>query len=356
MVTQLGKTNSTVGISFYSPKPTAYPYDNLDLFTFRWKDVNPSEGVFNWTILQNELNKRKPFYIRMEISDSLHVPQWLFAKYPDLKSKQFVLDPYTDNFNISSPGKFIPLWHAGVESKLNELLLSFKSNNFGSNSNLHSAYFPGAWKWGEYGRIDYTDLEAQGLTPSTYVAWFKRLVDSFVDAYNGNANKLMFTGGDILENDGGTVWRDGVGRQPSAYAIQKGMGARTGLLEKYNFIMTDLPNYGTSVISIGGKNYMITNDNNPLISDSTRIWSNENEEFCYGSNPCDKYHYKMSVLKQLQLRQNWMYSNQTNWNIDIPLNTYFYQVAGKRLHNAPDAWCVLREAKDVYQYWANYPK
>jgi hypothetical protein len=63
----------------------------------------------------------------------------------------------------------------------------------------------------------------------------------------------------------------------------------------------------------------------------------------------------MSILKELQLRMNWMYSNVRNWNINPVLNKYFYLTAGKQVYNSPDAWCALREAKDVYQWWANYP-
>ncbi len=343
------------GISFFGNKPIAYPEPNIKLVTFRWKDVSPTDGTYNWSILQSELALNQQIILRLEVSDSIHVPQWLFTKYPNLKNNVFLLTPYEDNFEIPSPGKFIPLWHVGVEMELNKLLLNFKAQNFGQNPRLHSAYFPGGWKWGEFARPDDAVLVAQGLTPTTYLAWFKRMTDSYIDAFNGNAYKLIFTGGDIIENDGIPAWRTGVGRIPTEYVIQRGCGARTGLLEKFNFIMTDLPNYGTSIVTIADKNYMVTDDTNPLISDTNRIWANENEEFCYSNNPCNIYHYKMSVLKQLQLRQNWMYSNQRNWAIDIPLNMYFYKTAGKKVSDSPDAWCALREAEDIYQYWANFP-
>ena len=352
------KPTSTSGISFYGEPPALYEGELTELYLFKWKDVNPAEGVYDWSGLEAQLARGVKIIVRMEVSDSIHVPIWLFTKYPDLQSKVFdYAEPYYDNWEVISPSRFIPLWHPGVKAMLDSLLKSFKTNDFASNPNYHSAYYPGAWQWGEYERIDDDILEAQGLTPETYLAWIKGLIDTYVDAYNGNQNKLIFTAGDVLENNsGGNLWRDGVGRQPTEYSIAQGTGARTGMLEKFNFVMTDLPNYGTTVTTIGMKNYMVTDENNLLISDTLRVWANENEEFCYGKNPCNIYHNKMSILKELQLRMNWMYTNETNWNINPELNIYFYLTAGKQVYNSPDAWCALREGKDVYQWWANNPE
>jgi hypothetical protein len=345
------------GFIFYGETAEDYYKENIGIVYVRWKDIHPEEGVFDWTELLDGLNGDIPIHYRMDLSDTLAVPQWVFEKYPDL-ANLMINDggPYEDVFGNTSPNTHVPFWHPGVSSELELLRLEFKDQDFASHPNFHHAYFPFAYAYGEYGRPEDEYLIQSGLTtPQEYLDWFYQFTDDWIDAFNGNNQKMVFTGADVEFNGGSTLFRDEVGRLPATYIVQNGIGARTGLLEKFNFVMTDLPNYGTSLQEIDGRIYAVTDDSNPFILNTEKIWSNENEEFCYGNNPCDYYHYKMSILKQLQLRMNWIYSNDVAYDISAELSGYFNLTAGKTIEDSPDAWCALRKSIDRYVNWTYFP-
>lgn len=345
------------GIIVYDFEYFDYPPGVKDIATvgYRWRDLNPEEGVYDWRPLEDDIQNSKEVYIRIGLSDTMHVPGWLFDKYPDLRDKAFKVHEYNDFFEEDSEGYFIPFWHEGVKRELKQFFKAFKDRNFQADPKVHHMYIPGAYTWGEYSRVSDEIMERDGLTPEDYVTHFKELIDIFADAFEGHENKLVYTGSDVLTKDTSEYWRDGVGRQPSAYVVEKGLGYRTGQLEKFNFVETEMPHYGHSLLVAGGKNYIRTDDFNPMIADSGRITANENEAFCFWDYPCDYYHLKMSVLKQLQFRHRYSYTNHYAFEIDEPVHQYFILTAGKQYYDSPDAWCALREAKDEYQWWTHYP-
>jgi hypothetical protein len=351
-------TNS--GISFYgSFSPPTIHGSDLKLSYFRWRDVNPAEGVYDWSILQNDLNANARVYIRIDMADTMLAPQWLFTRYPWLDTLIFTTNGSYESEWGTSPGIFIPLWNDSVQAEIFKLLQNFKQQSFATNPKFHHAYFPFAWEWGEFARVDDSILIASGLTPQSYVDWFKGFCDTTLAAFHNLPHKLVMTGYDVMERTSsppvGDIWRDSVGRQLTEYTTQLGFGLRTGLLEKFNFQHNDCPNLGLTNMSSMGKNYMLVSDSHPFIKDTALVYVNENEEFCYNANPCDYYHFKMSILRQLQLRMNWMYSNQANYQASSEMHDYFALTAGKKVDNSPDAWCALRQMKDVYRGWLFYP-
>lgn len=345
------------GLIFYDYIYHDYPGEYKDISTvgYRWRDLNPDEGVYDWSDIEEDLADTEIMYIRIMLTDTIHVPQWLFHKYPELHEKAFLMHEYNDFFEENSEGYFVPFWHAGVKEEMHQFFNAFKEQGYASNPKIHHMYIPGAYTWGEFSRAPDEILERDGLTPETYVNEFKDLIDMFADAFENFEYKLVYTGYDILENDSGEYWRDGVGRKPSKYVVKKGLGYRTGMLEKFNFVNTEFPNYGHNLSIQNGKNYIVTDDFNPMIADSNRVTANENEAFCYGDYPCDYYHIKMSVLKQLQMRHRFSYTNHHAYEIDDAIHHYFFLTAGKQYYDSPDAWCALRDAKDIYQWWTHYP-
>ncbi len=71
-------------IGFYGANPPDVPGQTLKLITQRWSDVNPHEGVFDWSELRRALNKGHSIYYRLENSHVIHCPKWLEQKHPDL--------------------------------------------------------------------------------------------------------------------------------------------------------------------------------------------------------------------------------------------------------------------------------
>lgn len=344
------------GCIFYGPPSESYYKENVDLVYVRWKDINPEEHLFDFSELVTLLNGDLSLHFRMDLSDSIHVPQWVFEKYPDLKDSLLQIGSgYMDVFGEFSPSRHIPFWHTGVAQELEKLRLHFKIADYASHPNFQHAYFPFSYDYGEYERPDDFYFLQIDWSPQDYLEWFYAFTDTWIDAFNGNTHKLAYTGADVPAIFDSELWRDSIGRKPSAFIVQKGLSARTGLLEKFNFVQTDLPNYGSALTNIDGKNYLITDENNPLLGDSLRIWADENEEFCFGDFPCDYYHWKYSILRRLQLRMNWMYTNATSYEIDTSISRYHDLTAGKTIYNSPDAWCALRSSNDSYIGWTYFP-
>lgn len=339
-------------IGFYGSNPQDVPQQTLKLVTFSWRDINPKEGVYDWSILENALEQPYNIYIRLENSDVIHCPEWLRKKYPNLKPLK--LGSYEDIFEVRSEGMFYPMWHPGFKKEFKNLLHSFKEHQFGSHSHLKFAYIPGAWAFGEFS-VD--KITQQGITPNDFLNWFKEIIDAYVDAFGKeNAYKLMYTGQDdrCLCN-GNFEWQQAIDRNLFSYVIKQGGSTRFGLLEKYNFLATDMPNYGIPVVTIGDGKYMVADDSAPLISNPKRFIGSENEEFGAGPIPVSTYQQlKLTALKSLQTRVNVVFLAREVWNKAPALHNYMLKTLGRHYYDSPDAWTALREGKDVYQLWARW--
>lgn len=347
-------------VDFYDSPPAGFPVRDITLVTQPWREINPSEGVYDWSVIERALADANRtgarIALRIENSHVEHCPDWLVQKYPDLARKRLPSENYWDNFDNVLSGDFYPIWHAGFSREFRRFIASFKAKGFGGDPALVFAYIPGAWAWGEYG-ISYVDeMIAAGLTPQDYMRWFEETIDAYVDAFGAaNAHKLMYTGHDYIPLcDGNVTWRRAIMRHDSAYAFAKGCGTRFGFLEKYNFMMTDMPNYGVRTVEHGGGRYMVVDDDAPLLRERRPIGT-ENEEAGNLGIPVKHYHQaKMTVLKTLQLRCTTVFFNRNIWNLGPDVHRYMVLSLGKQVHESADAWCALREGRDVYQEWSRY--
>ncbi|MEJ6483218.1 beta-galactosidase [Nostoc punctiforme UO1] len=343
-------------VSFNAPNPKV-PSQTLDVVTLRWRDVNPQEGVYDWSILEKALKQTNNIYVRFLNSDVIHCPKWLSSKYPYLKP--FRIDSYEDDFNITSEGFFYPMWHPAFKQEFKKLLQSFKTRNFASHPHLKFFYIPGAWKWGELSLdVVQENMAAQGMSPNDLLNWFKEMLDAYVDAFGKeNTHKLMYTDQDLLYSFNGNLnWAKAIDRNPFKYVMTQGGSTRFGLLAKYNFVATDMPNYGISVANISNSKYMLTNDNAPLIADPKRFIGSETVQFGGSTIPLStdptlvKNQYRMTALKNLQARVNVLMSTTAKfWDAEPELHNYMLKSLGRHYYDSPDAWAALREGKDVHQ-------
>ena len=327
-----------------------------------WRMLNPSENVYNWDLFDNAFAQNKPFFLRIWASDTLHCPIWLKTKYPNLPILHYgdVGVPYFDFFqNIVSPANFYAMWHPDFVAEFKKFLLAFKAKNYLANPNLKFMYAPGAWRWNEWevGPILDEMQTKTPMTPASFLSWFKQHIDDYVDASNGYAYKMVFTGYGRIEkpyffrnhadwflplND--TAQGDNI---LTSYAVSKGMSVREGAQEYFN-TTSYAYSWGSSFTTIQNKNYQTIDENHPLHKDSLRIIGTENEGFCDPAMlaVCSYYHIKMSTIKALQLRVNWLNSRDNLVALDPKLFEYARKTMGKNIKNSPDAWVALRESFD----------
>ena len=328
---------------------------SLRLATVTWKQLNPSEGVYDWSAM-NSLLAGQPFILRLYSTDVIHCPAWLKTKYPGLKAQRFRWPnrPYPDTLGNTSVGDFYPPWNASYENEFHKFLMAFRAKNFASNAKFVGWYVPGGWEWNEWSLKWVPEMAQEGITPSAFLDWFNRLMTDYVLATNGHAGKLIYTGTageEWVEYTGDSTsynaWVNAINPNPgrnamASMAYSLGAGARDGAGEWFNYD-SNAPDWGTTLT--GG--YMVTKDSHPFIA-SGRFFGTENE--CFGTcgmpaGTANYYHAKMATLKALQLRMNWVFLG--NWNLAPSVFNYMLKTLGKTVHDSPDAWVALREAHDT---------
>jgi hypothetical protein len=344
-----------------------YAYTVPDAYSLllRWKDLNPAENVYDWSIIDTAIALNVPFFIRIWASDTLHCPKWVRLKHPNIpilhNQGGTNTNSYFDLFGIS-PSDFFAIWDPGFDTEFKKFLLAFKAKNYLANPNVKFMYAPGAWRYNEWNlgeAVSEIILKAP-ITPANLVTWFKSHLDDYVDASNGYPYKMVYTGYGKVENPGlygaNTNWffaaNDTLNGDNvlTSYAVSIGMGVREGAQESFNS-SSDMYPWGGPSITINNVNYQTINDNHPLHNDSLKILGTENEAFCnpnalIGGGVCSYYHIKMSTIKAMQLRINWLNVRDSLITYDPSMFQYFRLTANKTAKTSPDAWASLRQVYD----------
>jgi Secretion system C-terminal sorting domain len=355
----------TVNKSFNAGIYFAYDVPDAYSLLVRWRDLNPAENVYNWKPIDEAIALNVPFFMRIWASDTLHCPSWVKKKHPNIPILRNQggtnTDSYYDLFGIS-PSNFFAIWDTGFDTEFKKFLLAFKARNYLANPNLKFMYAPGGWRYNEWNLSEAVNeivLKAP-ITPTNFVTWFKGHIDNYVDASNGYPHKMLFTGYGKIENpyfyDGKVDWflaaNDTLNGNNilTSYAVSKGMGVREGAQENFNS-SSDMYAWGAPSVTINNLNYQTVDDNHPLHNDTLKITGTENEAFCdpnalIGGGVCSYYHIKMSTLKAMQLRVNWLNVRDSLIKYDPKLFQYFRLTANKTVKTSPDAWAVLRQSYD----------
>lgn len=328
-----------------SPNTGYYPMT----LPLSWKEMNPEEGVYDFALLDEVLASGQDFWIVPYFADRDFVPEWVIAQY-ELEAHQFAYFPdYATQFGVWSEGYFVEIWDAGYREALSLFVNQLAQQPAFQSDQLKFMYIPGAWRWGEWETSFIEQMMEDGLSPESYLRTMEQLIDIFANAFTGNEFKLVWTGYDNPENgEGYEDWERFLGRKISSYAVSKGFGVRHGFTESFNWGMSDLPNWGSTLETVDGLQYVRVDDLAPLVADSQRIFATENE--CFGD--CDEsdmgravdryYNEKMAHLKALQLRMRWIAIQEGQAERYPALYAYIALSLGKQVSDSPDAWVSLR--------------
>jgi Beta-galactosidase len=346
-----------VNTGFYDSPPELQNED-IKTLILTWKEMNPREGVYDFSRLDYVLAQNFRIWLRVYSTDVLHVPDWVLRKHPDMprmRHSTYEGLTYPDLIGNNSRGDFIAPWHPGANAEFLKFLRVFGERDFLANPKLAFMYAPGAWRWGEWTTLFVREMQEQGLTPNQYVQWFEQLIDAYVAASGGHTHKLMFTGYgrvDTAEGAGEFILRindleTGLNRMTD-YAVRAGMSVRVGDLEWFNQFNI-MPAWGAPFITDSGFNYQIIDPENPLRKDSRRLLGTENEGFGDPNmlgDANDAYYVKMVTLKSLQLGMNWLNIQHFGYQLNPEVLQYSRKVLGKSAAESPDAWVALRSYHD----------
>ncbi|MEA2496175.1 MAG: hypothetical protein QOJ29_4086 [Thermoleophilaceae bacterium] len=327
-------------------------------FDLTWRQIEPSPGSFDpeatgsaqdmdMPSFNAQNADPRPFWMRLFASGVNWAPEWLARECS-----------YTPVGPDDDKQMHVPVWDPCVWSKLRaawrELMVG---QNLRADPRLRFVYVPGAFTWVEFD-YDMIDKGARkGLTFEAYRDWHAQMVRDLVEMMGDYAYKLVYTGEDYPFSD---VFGDKVSLF-ARDAVQAGMGIRTGITELFNFHLNEVPAYGTT---IGADGHLVTNDDWVLF-DGKRVAATENECYtdCGFHSRAPAYAVKLSNLKALQMRMNWIYvvpgpsrfsALRSHWE-------WVRRELGQRPETAPDAWVALRDAEDTYwrergdKTWRGFP-
>lgn len=301
--------------------------------TLSWATLNPSEGVYDWSEFESELDDGVKRVFRLKCNSwegSTHnIPDWVVDKYD--------LDPAD---MTGGDVKVFPLWDEGVQSEYLAFVNAFGEQGFAHDANLLGLYVHGISAYrGEELAINHADiaeLERIGMSDDTLLSGFGDRLHAWAEAFGADAYKLAWVG------TAGGNFRDTL-LELDDLAKSLGMGIRGGNIESYYDQLG--PNYAQSVDSDG---YLITDDDNPIISEQ-RYFGDEIETYdpSVSSSPDSEfreYMYRTAILRALQMRMNFLWATNTLPDVNEDISRFFVLEAGKLPANAPDAWIWLRES------------
>ncbi|MEX2212399.1 MAG: hypothetical protein WD689_11655 [Gaiellaceae bacterium] len=345
---------------FFSESGSADLDSRVELrgFDLTWRQIQPTRGSFDGGAtgsaqdmdlpsFDEQNADPRPFWMRLFASGTSWAPSWLAQRCS-----------YTPVGPDYDGERHVPIWDPCVWPELREAWRELMvGQGLRSDPRLKFVYVPGAFTWVEF---DYDMIDtgaAQGLTFEAYRDWHAQMLGDLVAIMGDYSYKLVYTGEDYPFSD---RFKDKVALF-ARDAVAAGMGIRTGITELFNFHLNEVPAYGTTIATNG---HLVTDDD-WMLFDGRRVAGTENE--CYtdcgfkSRNPA--YTVKMSNLKALQLRMNWIYVVPDASRLD-QLAAHWRWVRrelGRRPENAPDAWVALRDAEDVYwrdrgdKKWKGFP-
>jgi hypothetical protein len=254
----------------------------------------------------------------------------------------------------------LPIWNPCVWGHLRDFWETLLvDQGLAADPRMRFAYVPGGFASTTFDFDMIVEaVNGDGLSSSTFDAWFQQAMQDLVDLAGEHAGKLLYTGEDLPT--GPASWRTD---RFALDAVEKGMGVRAAATELFNFHVNHMPSYGTVIDGGRREAYMVTHDR--LVPANVAA---ENECFttCGFDTDDPFYAVTMANLKALQLRVNWLYVvPEDSYMTASELADHWEWVRlelGKTIEDAPDAWVALREAEDLFFAdndtvdWENRPR
>ncbi|GEM_PF-1487844 len=303
-----------------------------------WKNWSVGPGKYDFTSMRDLLAraKKENFKVGIRLQSVVQntVPPWIIQKY----------NPPTAMLSSGQRLTIVAPWDENVRREFEAMIKEFGKQGFQNDPNFAWASIHGiGLALGEEFDLpekDTTNLEkVAGLTHEKFQAWVLGRINAWADAFGEKHYKLGWVGGEKL----GSPKYDDVATAAIDLCLQRGVGARGGFIEMYNYKWNERL-WGSSRSEDG---YMLVDENR--FKDNLMM-ADENEEYKtvkrwrFGLLEEDPHRWRLSNLRALQMRINFLNTNSASMDLDRQLTEYIRRELGRNAENAPDAWCYLREA------------
>jgi len=310
----------------------------VDEVWWSWRKLEPEEGQFDFNGLKEEIHRRieagcRGVIIRLlgsvwETGTPEQVREW--QKKSAWRFNRWSAPRWLERYDVRKIEEikggervvhadiFDPIYH----EKYLRLVKAFGASGLPALPELHGLLICGmSFSNGE---------EAAGVkfqTPEQEKRWRERL-QAWIDAFGGEKRKLIAMG-------------DGPAMRIN---MEYGLGSRDGYVEMYLYHAEDRDRGQY----IDARRYLCVDESNPFIANPDIIFGDENEEYserqvdCFGPIESFNYRYFTSMLRFLQMRRNYLYTEE---NAVLPdLLWYVCHAMARTVQDTPDAWCFLRES------------
>lgn len=344
-----------------------FPGNRISRLDFQWKDIEPVEGIYNFNIIRNKIQKTiKDGFKGVAIYIKGTVWETRFFKWEDasvLKPRQGEAPNWENakmSFSKSVEGS-APRWLSkyGI-AKIEEEMTKNNADPFQItnldiyNPEYHERYVKLVEAFGKSGILDMPEVtfcymnyksrthgeEGPGTDPDdpNWPIYYERMKAWSIAAGKKNASKITFSGN--------------VGKNLDLALDSFHFGQRNGFVEMY-LLHCDNEQLG---ITLDEKGYMHVNENLPAIKEN-RVWGDENEEYPkrwvvrFGPLETFPHRYRESELRVLQMRRNFLW--EANESVDPHLTAYTALSLGQNIQTTKDVWCYLRESYVKRAYGVN---
>ena len=331
-----------------------FPGNKTVKFNVRWRDVQPTEGKYNfkscfdrlhdlkqrgvkhvelhvrgcvWGTYYYKVNKKGDFLLDKNGEKKIlrfqegTTPEWLHTEYNIPLKIGPIMEKVDPPFSVVNIDMYNDLF---IEKYCNFIEALGESGLF-SHSLVDKAYiqFDSHYTRGEEG--NGPDRNSPDKPK------FDRVYRTYAKALGKNVSKCMSVVGWFGDN------------LPDVLAM--GFGQRNGFVEMY-LAQLDNPHFG---MSIDDRGYIITDEEYAPIKEK-RAWGDENEEYDpeflprFGPFNSFPHRYRESSLTALVMRRNSIWDQNGGVTLDPHLTAFVGLELGRDVYDAPDAWCELRES------------
>jgi hypothetical protein len=322
------------GVKYYDRAGRTLPGNRIVSVSSSWRELEPEEGQFDFQPLRQKLLNLPDdcagaeLHVYASVYETRYLdsgkvtpgtaPLWLIDSYdiPIIEEQA--------KTNLATPFQVVNLdiWDDRYHRRYLRFVEAFGKSGIAQMPQIMLSYV--------HGRSSSRGEEAGGRYEGRALQCMKERMAAWAQAFKGVEHKLAWVGnsGEILD-----------------YAYELGMGQRNGFVEMV-LLHADNGQLGQYLDDDG---YLCVDESCPPIAEG-RAFGDENEEYArnvhvprFGPLETWPHRYRESMLRALQMRRNFIWSEGNPW-VDPPLLAYVSLELGRTVTDAPDIWCRLRES------------
>jgi hypothetical protein len=322
------KPSSGSGIfNLNSAVPSDFPGYHLKQVNAKWKDLEPSEGQYDFRSITAALNDTNYDGVMLNIrgmvvsiadangnpalSAEITAPEWLSRSVPK------VTEPLRNGYRITN----MKIYDPAVEARLLKLIKAFGESGIPRNEKLVAQIIHGVS--GSRGEECCAGQDNSAAVEAT----MQKVIMAWSSAFGQHSKKLAW-----LKEEPASLF--------DAAVHEGGTGVRGGIIE--NWIRGQYtPGDSSQTGQVYENGYLVVDESFAPIAQN-RAWMDENEALDrkFSSPERLQQNYRMASLRMLQMRRNIAWT-ESNSGINPRLLNWMSLEFGKNVSTAPDAWVVL---------------